>query len=327
MRESAAVPASTTLLAPPDARDRMRADVREGLFRAGQKELPPTYFYDARGSQLFDEITRLPEYYPTRAERALLERHAADIVRLTSPRALAELGAGTATKSRILLRAMVGAGPVQYLPLDVDGDTLAQTAAELRAELPTLEVHPIVADMRHSVSATGTRHPLLYAFLGSTIGNFPPDDARALLRRIRETLRPTDRLLLGVDLIKDPSVLEAAYNDSRGVTAEFNLNVLRVLNRELGAAFDLEAFAHRAFYDAAAARIEMHLVSLRDQSVHVPGLGSVHFMKGESIRTEVSCKYDRTSATRLLEGAGFRLTEWFTEPHPLFALALAEPAA
>lgn len=305
----------------------MLTDVRDGLLRDGQKELPPTYFYDARGSQLFDEITRLDEYYPTRAERALLERCAPEIVQRTDPRALAELGAGTATKSRLLLRELTRLGPAQYLPLDVDGDTLELTAQALRAEFPTLEVLPIVADMRDDVAAHGSRHPLLYAFLGSTIGNFDPDSAHELLSRIRATLRPTDRLLLGVDLIKDVAVLNAAYNDARGVTAEFNLNVLRVLNRELDAAFDLDAFTHRAFYDVAEARIEMHLVARGAQRVHIPLVGDVHFADGESVRTEISCKYDRGSATRMLERAGFRLTNWLTEPHPLVALALAEPTA
>ncbi|MEO5813707.1 MAG: L-histidine N(alpha)-methyltransferase [Gemmatimonadaceae bacterium] len=323
MCESIAVP--TLELA--DARTRMMSDVRDGLVREGQKELPPTYFYDARGSQLFDQITRLDEYYPTRAERVLLERCAPGIVQATTPRALAELGAGTATKSRVLLRAMTQHGPTQYLPLDVDGDTLELTAAALRTEFPSLEVLPIIADMRDDVAAHGARHPLLYAFLGSTIGNFDPDDAHDLLSRIRATLRPTDRLLLGVDLVKDVAVLHAAYNDALGVTAEFNLNVLRVLNRELHADFDLTGFRHRAFYDVAEARIEMHLVACRAQHVHIPLVGDIDFADGESVRTEISCKYDRTSATALLERAGFRLTDWLTEPQPLVALALAEPAA
>ena len=305
----------------------MLEDVRAGLCRPGQKELPPTYFYDERGSRLFDDITRLPEYYPTRAEHALLEDRADDIIQVTAPRALAELGAGTATKSRTLLRALTARGPAQYLPLDVDGETLAATAAGVRAEFPSLEVIPIVADMREDVAAHGTRHPLLYAFLGSTIGNFEPAAARDLLRRIRATLRPTDRLLLGVDLIKDPGVLHAAYNDARGVTAEFNLNVLRVLNRELGAHFELNAFAHRAFYDAGSARIEMHLVAQRAHHVHVPGVGDVHFARGESIRTEISAKYDKASTAALLDTAGFRMTEWMTGADALVALAIAEPIA
>jgi L-histidine Nalpha-methyltransferase len=322
MGEIAAVPAE--LLALADARARMLMDVRDGLLRDGQKELPPTYFYDARGSQLFDDITRLDEYYPTRGESALLQRRAAEIVQRTNPRALAELGAGTATKSRLLLHELTQNGPTQYLPLDVDGDTLERTATALRAEFPTLEVLPIIADMRNDVAAHGARHPLLYAFLGSTIGNFDPEAARDLLLRIRATLRPTDRLLLGVDLIKDVAVLNAAYNDARGVTAEFNLNVLRVLNRELDADFDLTEFEHRAFYDVEKARIEMHLVARTPQHVHIPLVGDIYFAQGETVRTEISCKYDRESATAMLHSAGFRLTDWLTEPQPLVALALAE---
>jgi len=310
-----------------DSRARMMEDVRAGLCRSGQKELPPTYFYDERGSRLFDEITRLPEYYATRAEHALLEERAEEIIQLTGARALAELGAGTATKSRTLLRALTARGPAQYLPLDVDGETLAATAAALREEFPALDVNPVVADMREDVAVHRTRHPLLYAFLGSTIGNFEPNAARGLLRRIRATLRPTDRLLLGVDLIKDASVLHAAYNDARGVTADFNLNVLRVLNRELGADFELDQFVHRAFYDADASRIEMHLVSQRDQRVCVPGVGDVHIARGESIRTEISAKFDQHSTAAMLETAGFRMTEWMTSPGALVALAIAEPIA
>ena len=327
MRESAARPVAAPSSAAEDARERMAADVRDGLFRAGQKELPPTYFYDERGSALFDEITRLPEYYPTRAEYALLERWAPEIIRLTAPRSLAELGAGTATKSRLLLHELTRGGPAQYLPLDVDGDTLARTSVALRAEFPTLEVVPLVADMRDDVAAHGARHPLLYAFLGSTIGNFDRASARQLLQRIRGALRPTDRLLLGVDLVKDRAQLEAAYNDARGVTAAFNRNVLRVLNRELDADFDGDAFVHRAFYDVGQARIEMHLVAQRAHLVRIPGVGDASFAAGESIRTEISCKYDRRSAAALLRSAGFRLTEWITHRVPLVALALAEPLA
>jgi L-histidine N-alpha-methyltransferase len=324
MREPAT--ASARYAAPSPATLRMLADVRAGLL-AARKEIPPTYFYDARGSRLFEEITRLPEYYPTRTEWSLLEERAEEIVRVVAPRALAELGAGTAVKSRILLTAMTAHGPAEYLPIDVDGETLRKTADELRGEYPTLDVRPIVADMRDDVTATGARHPLLYAFLGSTIGNFTPDGAQGLLQRIRATLRPTDRLLLGVDLIKDVATLEAAYNDSRGVTAEFNRNVLRVLNRELGADFDETAFVHRAFYHRELHRIEMHLVARTPQRVHVPGVGTLMFAAGESIRTEISCKYDRERANALLAASGFHLVEWMTDDRRRFALALAEPVA
>ena len=305
----------------------MRNDVRAGLLRAGQKELPPTYFYDARGSMLFDEITRTSEYYPTRAERALLEAHASSLIALTGARALAELGAGTASKSRILIRALVADGPAQYLPLDVDAKTLAETARELRSEFPTLDVVPIAADMREHVAATGARHPLLYAFLGSTIGNFDPCGARDLLASIRASLRPTDRLLLGFDLIKDTATLNAAYNDAGGITALFNLNVLAVLNRELGADFSIGAFSHRAFYNESLARIEMHLVARTPMHVSIPHVGSVALHAGETIRTEISCKYDHASASQLLSDAGFHMTQWLVDDPALFALAVAEPLA
>jgi L-histidine N-alpha-methyltransferase len=326
MREPATAAARTSGATPASLR--MLADVRSGLL-AQRKELPPTYFYDAYGSRLFDEITRLPEYYLTRTELALLESRAGDIIDIASPRALAELGAGTATKSRVLLRALM-APPrtnAQYLPIDVDADTLRLTAESLRIDFPTLEVLPIVADMREEVRASGAHHPLLYAFLGSTIGNFTPDAAEQLLDRVRATLRPTDRLLLGVDLVKDVATLEAAYNDTRGVTVEFNRNVLRVLNRELGADFDIGAFTHHAFYNRELRRIEMHLVARTAQRVHVPGIGTLPIAAGESIRTEISCKYDRESVRALLEDSGFALTQWMTDADAQFALALAEPVA
>jgi L-histidine N-alpha-methyltransferase len=315
MREPAT--AATRVSAATPASLRMLADVRHGL-RAPQKELPPTYFYDAYGSRLFDEITRLPEYYPTRAERALLVARAPEIVELADPRALAELGAGTADKSRILLRAL------QYLPIDVDGETLRVTAESLRREFPTLEVHPIVADMRDEVRAAAARHPLLYAFLGSTIGNFAPDDATTLLGRIRESLRPTDRLLLGVDLVKDVATLEAAYNDARGVTAEFNRNVLRVLNRELRADFDPEDFEHVALFDRENEWIEMRLRARREHTTLVRDLDlPVHFDAGEELRTEISAKFTPARLESDLSAAGLSLVRWLTDPEGMFALTLS----
>jgi L-histidine Nalpha-methyltransferase len=305
----------------------MRDDVRAGLLGATQKELPPTYFYDAAGSKLFDEITRLPEYYLTRAERRLLELHAPEIVRRTRPRALAELGSGTSTKTRLLLRPLVHAGGRVYVPIDVDADTLAASAATLRAEFPLLDVRPVIADMRDCVAVPyATDRPVLYAFLGSTIGNFDVREARTLLARIRAGLGVGDSLLLGVDLVKDVATLEAAYNDRRGVTAEFNRNVLRVLNAELGATFDVNGFAHRAFYDAEHRRIEMHLVARYAQHVLVPGVGVIRFRAGETIRTEISCKYDRQSVDELLTGAGWRVDDWLADDAGRFALVIARPA-
>jgi L-histidine N-alpha-methyltransferase len=220
-----------------------------------------------------------------------------------------------------------GRGDV-YVPIDVSAEFLEDSATRLRAEYPTLGIEPVVGDIAEPLALDPSLpNPALIAFLGSTIGNFDPESARDLLSRIRATLRPTDRLLLGVDLIKDVAVLYAAYNDARGVTAEFNLNVLRVLNRELHANFNLGAFRHHAFYSVADARIEMHLVACGSQRVHIPLIGDVHFADGESVRTEISCKYDRASATAMLLSAGFRLTHWLTDADPLVALALAEPAA
>jgi L-histidine N-alpha-methyltransferase len=305
----------------------MRDDGRAGLLGAPQKELPPTYFYDAAGSQLFDEITRLPEYYLTRAERRLLELHAPEILWRTRPRALAELGSGMSSKTRILLDALMSIGSRVYVPIDVDAETLRASATALRNDFPALEVHPLVADMRDHVAVPyTTERPVLYAFLGSTIGNFNARDARTLLARMRAGLGAGDSLLLGVDLVKDVATLEAAYNDSRGVTAEFNLNVLRVLNAQLNATFDVNGFDHHAFYDHERRRIEMHLVARYAQHALIPGVGVVRFRSGETIRTEISCKYDRQSVDELLSGAGWRIDTWLTDDAALFALVIARPA-
>jgi L-histidine N-alpha-methyltransferase len=303
----------------------MVADVREGLARR-QKELPPKYFYDERGSELFEKITRLPEYYLTRAERGLLEDHSRSLVETLRPRTLVELGAGSAAKTRILLDAMRDAGCAEeYVPVDVSEQFLADTARRLRGEYPTLRVSPAVADIGTSLGLpVRLPRPVLFAFLGSTIGNFDAPSARALLGRIRQVMRPFDRLLLGTDLRKKRRVIEAAYNDGRGVTAAFNRNMLRVLNRELGANFDVMSFAHRAFYSPERHRIEMHLVSSRDQMVHIPRVGDVHLAAGETIRTEISCKYDRPSVRRLLRAASLRLEQWIADDGR-FALAMASP--
>jgi len=303
----------------------MIADVRDGLSRK-QKELPPKYFYDARGSELFEEITQLPEYYLTRAERRLLGRHAAPLVGALRPRTLVELGAGSAAKTRVLLDAMRNAGCGEhYVPVDVSGDFLAATARRLRTEYPGLRVTPAIADIAMELGLPSRLpQPVLFAFLGSTIGNFDASAAAALLGRVRHAMGPFDRLLLGADLRKDVSVVEAAYNDRRGVTAEFNRNVLLVLNRELGANFDVEGFEHRALYVAARHRIEMHLVSRQEQVVRIPGVGRIAIRQGESIRTEISCKYDRPSIARLLRRSGLALEQWHTD-NAGFALAVAMP--
>jgi L-histidine N-alpha-methyltransferase len=302
----------------------MLAEVRDGLSRA-QKELPPKYFYDERGSELFEEITRLPEYYLTRTERALLERWMPAWIGTLRPRALVELGAGSAEKTRIVLDAIASAvGRAAYVPVDVSADFLEATALRLAAEYPSIEVVPVVADMTAAFARPpGLPGPTLHAFLGSTIGNFAPDDAVALLCGVRGRMRPGDGFLMGVDQRKDPAVIEAAYNDSAGVTAEFNRNMLRVLNAAAGADFDPAAFDHRAFYHRELHRIEMHLVARAPQSIHIPGVGEVRVDAGESIRTEISCKHDRPSVEAMLAAAGMRLTEWETDADDLYAILLA----
>jgi L-histidine Nalpha-methyltransferase len=302
----------------------MLAEVRDGLSRP-QKELPPKYFYDERGSELFEEITRLPEYYLTRTERALLERWMPAWIGSLGPRALVELGAGSAEKTRIVLDAIVAAvGAATYVPVDVSADFLEATAARLTAAYPTVDVVPVVADMTAEFALPpGLPGPTLHAFLGSTIGNFAPDDAVALLRGVRGRMRPGDGFLMGVDLRKDPAVIEAAYNDAAGVTAEFNRNMLRALNAAAGADFDPGAFDHFAFYNRHLHRIEMHLVARAPQSVAIPGVGEVRIGAGETIRTEISCKHDRGSVEAMLEAAGMRLTEWETDEAGLYAILLA----
>jgi L-histidine N-alpha-methyltransferase len=321
------MPKTSSSAAPRVADPRMLAEVAAGL-AAPQKELPPKYFYDLRGSELFEEITRLPEYYLTRAERALLHEWMPVLVPQLGTRALVELGAGSAEKSRIILDAMRAAGTAElFVPIDVSAAFLRETAARLRREYPGLRVTPAVADISESLAVPpDLPSPALYAFLGSTIGNFYPPAAIRLLARVRSAMRPGDRFLMGADLRKSVPVIEAAYNDARGVTAEFNRNMLRVLNRELGADFDLEAFAHRAFYEPTSHRIEMHLVALRPQTVHVPGMDDVHFRKGETLRTEISCKHDSASVAALFAAAGLQLEAWRTDAERRFALAVGAPA-
>lgn len=319
----------TSIAGRPDAslHSEMVRDVACGLSRP-QKEVPPKYFYDRRGSELFDEITRLPEYYLTRTERALLDCWSTALMTVLRPRALVELGAGSADKTRRLLDAMVdvGSGEV-YVPIDVSAEFLDDSAARLRDEYPTLGIEPLVGDIADPLDLDpALPRPALIAFLGSTIGNFDPAGARSLLGHVAVAMRPGDRFLLGADLRKNPAVIERAYNDSQGVTAEFNVNVLRVLNRDLAANFDLSRFEHRAFYDRGLHRIEMHLVSTDDQTVTIPGMGTVAFGGGESIRTEISCKYDHATLSTMLGEAGMRIERWITDAAQTYALVVAAPA-
>lgn len=302
---------------------RMLAEVAAGL-SAPQKELPPKYFYDHRGSELFEEITRLPEYYPTRTERALLTAWMPELIPQLGTRALIELGAGSAEKSRLILDAMQDAGTASlYVPIDVSASFLEHSASNLRQEYPGLTVEPLVADIAEDFQLPrALPHPAMYAFLGSTIGNFYPPAAIRLLTRVRAAMEPSDRFLLGVDLQKDVSRIEAAYNDSLGVTAAFNRNMLVVLNHELGSSFDPFAFEHRAFYEPLTHRIEMHLVSSAAQQVRIPEIGMISFAAGESIRTEISCKYNRESVAELFAAAGLRIEIWKPDREQLFALVV-----
>lgn len=300
------------------------AELGEGLARP-QKELPSRYFYDARGSALFERITELPEYYPTRCEREILERRMPGWAQRSCARTVVEPGAGSAAKTRLILDALHDAGTLRsYVPVDVSGDFLADTARRLRRDYPELEVEAIVADFTRPFSLPAhLPAPHLVAFLGSTIGNFPPPADAALIRGVAAALQPGDYLLLGTDLRKDVATLEAAYNDAEGITAEFNRNILGAINAAVGADFDPAAFDHRAFYDGRLHRIEMHLVARSPQVVHLPGIPPVHIAAGESVRTEVSCKYDRPTVTAMLEDAGLRLVDWATDERGWFGLSLA----
>jgi probable methyltransferase len=300
----------------------MRRDVQSGLSQP-QKELDPKYFYDERGSDLFEQITRLPEYYPTRAERALLESTMPDLIDAIQPASLVELGAGSASKTRVILDAMREArDPIQYVPVDVSADFLADTARRLRYEYPGMRVDPAVADFSSDLRLPVIERHALFAFLGSTIGNFKEQDAVSILARIASHMQAGDVFMLGVDLRKDHAVIEAAYNDSAGVTAQFNLNILRVLNRELDADFHIEEFMHRAFYDETEHRIEMHLVAKSDQTVTIPTIGNVEIRAGESIRTELSHKYDRAAVASMFDKAGLCLEQWVTGEDDAFAIVV-----
>jgi len=304
-------------------------DVLDGLTRPF-KELPPKHFYDARGAELFDRICELPEYYPTRAERAILEQHARELSALTGAAELVELGSGTAAKTRVLLDALHAAGTLKrYIPVDVTESMVRECAAELTGEYPGLRVHGVIGDFeRHLDQVPNAIGPRIVAFLGGTIGNFPPASRRRVLREIARLLGPEDYLLMGTDLVKDPEILEAAYDDAQGVTAEFNRNVLRVLNRELGADFEPEDFEHVALFDREHEWIEMRLRARREHTTLVRDLDlAVHFDAGEEMRTEISAKFTPERLEGDLSAAGMELIRWFTDPEELFALTLSRAVA
>jgi L-histidine Nalpha-methyltransferase len=300
-------------------------DVLDGLTKPF-KELPPKHFYDARGSELFELICGLPEYYPSRTERRILEQRSPEIVRSTGAGELVELGSGSAEKARILLDAMAAAGTLQrYVPLDVSEQVVREAAGQLIDEYDGLRIHGVIGDFERHLEmvppSNGT--PRLVALLGGTIGNFPPGTRRGLLRSIGALLGPRDRILLGTDLVKDPAVIEAAYDDSQGVTAEFNRNLLHVLNRDLDADFVPEAFDHVAFFDRRHEWVEMRLRARRPCSVLIADLGlRVEFAAGEELRTEISAKFTRARVEADFAAAGLELEQWYTDDEKLFALSV-----
>jgi dimethylhistidine N-methyltransferase len=302
------------------------ADVLDGL-TATPKWLPPRLFYDARGSELFEEITRLPEYYLTRTERAIFEAHAGEIVAQAGANlSVVELGAGTATKTRLILEALARQQKkVTYIPVDVSHSALTHCATSLEQALPQIKVEPIVADYTSGVARLKSlRGRKLVLYIGSSIGNFEIDEAVEILAGIRANLRAGDALLLGVDLAKSPEILIPAYDDADGVTAEFNKNVLMRLNEELSADFDLERFRHVALWNASKSRMEMHLESVREQQVSFATIGlTVSFDENETIHTENSYKFTSAMSDELLSRSGFTLERTWTDERGWFAEHLA----
>jgi L-histidine N-alpha-methyltransferase len=309
-----------------EVRETLADDVRDGLARS-PRELPPKLFYDERGSELFDRITTLPEYYPSRCEREILNRHAPRIIERSGAEELVELGSGTASKTRALLYAMAGQGSLaRYVPFDVDESVVQACAVELTEIYPGLEVHGVVGDFGRDLERIPAGQRRLFAFLGGTIGNLYPADRARFLERVRQLMGPGDRLVIGTDLVKDRAVLEAAYNDSAGITAEFNRNVLRVINAGLDADFRIEAFEHVAFFDEANSWIEMRLRAKGAQTVRIDGADlELTFADGEEIRTEISAKFTRDAVERELHAAGLALDDFFTDGSALFGLAFASP--
>jgi L-histidine Nalpha-methyltransferase len=315
-------------LTPEDRLQALREDVREGL-TSSPKELPPKWFYDERGSELFEEITRLPEYYLTSRERIILSDRADDVARLTAANTLVEPGSGSSEKTRLLLDAMVEAGHLRrFVPFDVSEQALREAAAAVAEEYPGIEVHGVVGDFERNLVWLPEGRRRLFAFLGSSIGNLTGKQRARFLMALHGLLGTGEALLLGADLVKDPARLEAAYNDSRGVTGEFNRNVLAVVNRELGANFDAEHFEHVARWDRENEWIEMLLRSDTDQRVRVDALDlEIEFAAGEEMRTEVSDKFRREGLQAELAGAGFELAHWWEDPDGDFALSLSFSAA
>lgn len=307
-------------LGPADLAAALRADVAAGL-SSTPRTLPPKWFYDERGGQLFDDITRLPEYYPTRAETEILTDRAAEVAEITRSTHLVELGSGTSTKTRLLLDAL----PVRrFTPFDVDEAMLRAAAPEIEVAYPGLEVQAVVGDFQYHLASLPGGGDRLVAFLGSTIGNMEPPDRAKLLADLATTLDRGEWLLLGTDLVKDEATLVAAYDDAQGVTAEFNRNVLAVLNRQLGADFDVDAFGHRAVWVPEEEWIEMRLVADGEQQVHIADLDlDVTFADGEEMRTEISSKFRRSGVEAELSAVDLEVVRWWTDAAGRYAVSLS----
>jgi len=311
-------------LAADAAAHALRRDVRDGL-TSSPKSLPPKWFYDATGSDLFDQITRLPEYYPTRAEAEILRAHGADVAASSGADTLVELGSGTSEKTRILLDAMDQAGSLRrFIPFDVDATILESAGAAIGAEYPGVEIDAVCGDFEEHLGKIPLVGRRLVVFLGSTIGNLTAGPRAAFLAALADSLQPGDTLLLGTDLVKDVDRLVRAYDDSAGVTAAFNKNVLAVVNRELDADFDLDAFEHVARWNPDELRIEMRLRATSPQRVRIAGLDlTVDFAAGEEMLTEVSCKFQPDGVAEELAAAGLRRIAWWTDAAGDFGLSLA----
>jgi L-histidine Nalpha-methyltransferase len=310
-----------------DVTEALREDVKTGL-TAPRKWLPPKWFYDARGSELFEAITALPEYYPTRSEREILTRQAGEIARITGAQTLVELGSGSSEKTRLLLDALTDHGTLAgFVPLDVSESALAEATEAIAADYPKLVVRGVVGDFTEHLDLLPGDQPRLVAFLGGTIGNFLPAERAKFLSSVRDVLQPGEWLILGTDLVKDRETLERAYDDAAGVTADFNRNVLRVINERLGADFAVDDFAHESYWDAGAEWIEMRLRAKREMWVRIPGADlEVTFDEGEYVRTEISAKFRPEGIGAELAAAGFVTEQWWTDTGNRYGVTLARSA-
>lgn len=312
------------LLDSDGAADELAEDARTGL-TSTPKSLPPRWFYDARGSELFEQITELPEYYPTRTEARILRDHAADIAAVAPVETVIELGSGSSTKTQLLLDAWQRGGTLRrIITVDVSTSALADAAVGLAQRYPAAELLPVRADFTRHLDGLAKRGRTAVVFLGSTIGNLDPAERASFFRGVRSALDPGDVLLLGTDLVKPTEILVPAYDDAAGVTAAFNLNVLRVLNRELDGDLPIEAFEHRAVWNPVDERIEMRLRARAEVRARLARIGlDVHFEAGEELLTEISSKFRREAITAELAAAGLHLTDWWTDPQDHFALSLS----